>query len=148
MKNLLENRKARFDYEITQKIEVGLVLEGWEVKSIREKSANLKPAYIYVNNGEAIMKNFRVSPWKFGTVGTQDPMRDKKILMHKKEILKLEAKMNEKKIALVPLRIYISKGKIKCEVGVGTGRRKFEKRQVLKERSVQREADRAIKGLR
>ena len=146
--NLLENRKARFDYDILQKIEAGLVLSGWEVKSIREKSANLKPAYIHIQDGEAFIRNFRVSPWKFGNVGTQDPMREKKLLMHKKELLKLEAQMNEKKIALVPLRIYLSKGKIKCEVGVGKGRQRFEKRQVLKERSMKREAQKAIKGLR
>jgi len=144
---LMENRKARFDYDIVQTIEAGVMLQGWEVKSIRAKSANLKPAYIYVQNGEAFIRNFRVSPWKFGN-GVQDVMREKKLLMHKKELLKLEAQMNEKKIALVPLKIYLKNGKIKCAVGIGKGRKKYEKRQVLKERSMQREAQKAIKGLR
>ena len=144
---LLENRKARFNYDIVQTIEAGVVLEGWEVKSIRARSANLKPAYIYIQNGEAFIRNFHVSPWKFGQ-GVQDTLREKKLLMHKKELLKLESQMGEKKIALVPLRIYLSKGKIKCAVGVGKGRQNHEKRQVLKERSLQREADKAIKGLR
>ena len=144
---LMENRKARFNYEIVETIEAGLVLEGWEVKSLRAKSANLKPAYIFIHNGEAVIRNFHISPWKFGNIGLQDSLREKKLLLHKKELLRLESQMNEKKIALVPLKIYLSKGKIKCAVGVGKGRQKHEKRQVLKERSMKREAQKAIKGL-
>ncbi len=144
---LMENRKARFNYEIVQNLEAGLVLEGWEVKSIRAKAANLKPAYVTIHNGQAVLKNFRVSPWKFGQVGLQDPMREKPLLLHKKELLKLEAQMAEKKVAVVPLKIYLSKGKIKCELGVGKGRQKHEKRQVLKERTMKREAQKAMKGL-
>jgi len=145
---LMENRKARFNYEIVQKLEAGLVLEGWEVKSIRAKSANLKPAYVTIQNGQAVLRNFRVSPWKFGKVGQQDPMREKPLLLHKRELLKLESQMNEKKVAVVPLKIYLSRGKVKCELGVGKGRQKHEKRQVLKERSMKREAEKVMKGLR
>lgn len=94
---LIENRKARFDYDIVQTIEAGIVLEGWEVKSIRARSANLKPAYIMIVDGNAVLRNFRISPWKFGDTGHQDPMREKRILMHKKELEKLEGQMNEKK---------------------------------------------------
>jgi len=144
---LLENKKARFNYEIVQKIEAGVVLEGWEVKSLRAKSANLKPAYIFIENGQAFIRNFHISPWKFGKVTNQDSLREKKLLLHKKELIKLEAQMNEKKIALVPLKIYLSKGKIKCEVGVGKGRQRHEKRQVLKERTMKREAEKAMKRL-
>lgn len=144
---LLENRKARFNYDIVQTIEAGLVLEGWEVKSIKARSANLKPAYIYIENGEAVIRNFHISPWRFGQ-GEQNSLREKKLLLHKKELLKLESQMSEKKVALVPLKIYLSKGKIKCAVGVGKGRQQHEKRQVLKERTMDREAQKAIKGLR
>ena len=144
---LFENRKARFDYEITQILEAGIALEGWEVKSLRQKNGNLRSAWIKISNGEAFIQNFKIAAWRFGDTAAQDTLREKKLLLHKNEILKIEQKVLEKKVTLLPLKIYLSKGKIKCEIGVGKGRKKYEKRQVLKERSMNREAQKAIKNL-
>ena len=142
---LLENRKARFDYELTDNIEAGIVLSGWEVKSLRKKEGNLKGAWVRLDKGEAWLVNCKITPWKFGVTGEQDPHQPRKLLLHKKEILKLSAKQQEQKIAVVPLRLYLTKGKIKCELGVGKGRQRHEKKQMLKERSIDRAAQQELK---
>ncbi len=143
---LMENRKARFDYEITEEIEAGVVLEGWEVKSIRAKHGNMKSSWVKISNGEAFIQNFKVSPWKFGNTEIQNILREKKLLLHKKELLKMEQKIKEKKITVVPLKIYFKKGKIKCLIGLGKGRKRYEKKQVLKDRSLKREAQQVMKN--
>lgn len=142
---LLENRKARFDYELTDTLEAGLVLAGWEVKSLRRKEGNLKGAWVNLKNGEAWLINCKITPWKWGKMGEQDPMQPRKLLLHKKEILKLTGKQQEQKMTVVPLKIYLSSGKIKCELGVGKGRKRHEKKQVLKERSLDRQAKQDLK---
>ncbi len=142
---LLENRKARFDYEITDTLEAGMVLSGWEVKSLRRKEGNLKGAWVKLEAGEAWLHNCKITPWKFGITGIQDPHATRKLLLHKNEILKLTGKQQEQKIAVVPLKIYLSKGLIKCELGVGKGRKRHEKKQVLKERSIDRQAKQDLK---
>jgi SsrA-binding protein len=142
---LLENRKARFDYELTDTLEAGLALQGWEVKSLRKKEGNLKGAWVRIDKGEAWLVNCKITPWKFGEMGAQDPHAPRKLLLHKKEILKLSAKQQEQKVAVVPLKIYMSKGKIKSELGVGKGRKRHEKKQVLKERSIDRAAQQDLK---
>lgn len=144
---ITENRKARFDYEIVQTIEAGLVLAGWEVKSIRSKNINLAGAWVKLENGQAWLQQTHISPWKFGEIAKQDPFQPRKLLMHKKELLKLESLVAEKKVTVVPLKIYFQGGKIKCEIGVGKGRKRHEKKQVLKERSVDKEARKALKDL-
>jgi SsrA-binding protein len=143
--NLLENRKARFDYELTDNIEAGIALTGWEVKSLRKKEGNLKGAWVKLDKGEAWLVNCKITPWKFGEMAAQDPHAPRKLLLHKKEILKLSAKQQEQKIAVVPLKIYMTKGKIKCELGIGKGRKRHEKKQVLKERSIDRAAQQDLK---
>ena len=142
---LLENRKARFDYELTDTIEAGMALEGWEVKSLRRKEGNLKGAWVKLDKGEAWLVNCKITPWKFGVTGHQDPHAPRKLLLHKKEILRLSAKQQEQKMAVVPLKIYLNKDKIKCELGVGKGRKRHEKKQVLKERSIDRQAQQDLK---
>lgn len=143
---LLENRRVRFDYEIIESFEAGINLLGWEVKSIRNKSANFRSAWIKIRNEEAFLLNFKVSAWKFSQE-VQDPLRVKKLLLHKKEIVRIESKMQEKNLALVPYKIYLKRGKIKCEICLVKGRKKYEKRQVLKERDINREAKKAIKRI-
>ncbi len=145
---LADNRKARFDYEILQTLEAGIVLEGWEVKSLRAGNANLKSSWISIQNGEAYLKNCKVAVWRYGTDSQQDPLRERKLLLHKNEILKLEQQVLEKKVTIVPLKLYLSMGKIKCEIALGKGRQKYEKKQVLKERSVDREIQKVIKNMR
>lgn len=143
---LLENRKIRFDYEIIDTFEAGISLLGWEVKSIRNKNANFRSAWIKIRNEEAFLLNFKISAWRFSQE-EQDPLREKKLLLHKREIVKTEAKMQEKNLTLVPYKIYLKRGKIKCEICLVKGRKKYQKRQVLKERDVNREAKKAIKRL-
>jgi len=142
---LLENKKARFDYEITDSLEAGVVLSGWEVKSLRKKEGNLRGAWVNLKDGEAWLVNCKVTPWKFGITGEQDPHQPRKLLLHKKEILKLTAKQQEQKMTVVPLKLYMAKGKVKCELGVGKGRKRHEKKQVLKERSIDRAAQQDLK---
>ena len=142
---LLENRKVRFDYEILETAETGMVLEGWEVKSIKAKNANLKSAWIKIYQGEVFLTNFKVATWRFGQ-DNQDPMRERKLLLKRSEIDKLDTKMKEKNLTLVPYKIYLNKGKIKCEICLVKGRKRHEKRQVLKDRAQDREAKRAMKN--
>ena len=124
---LMENRKARFDYEITEEIEAGVVLQGWEVKSIRAKHGNMKASWVKISNGEAFIVNFKITLWKFGNTEIQNEIREKKLLLHKKELIKIEKKIKEKKISVVPLKIYFKKGKIKCLIGLGKGRNGMRK---------------------
>ncbi len=145
--NLAENRKARFNYEIVDNYEAGIVLSGWEVKSARNKNLNMAAAWVKIDKGEAWIHNFQISPWSFGDMSKQDPFQIRKLLLHKKEILKMEQGILEKKMTIVPLRLYLKKGRIKCELGLAKGRKKHEKKQVLKERSQMKEARKALKDL-
>ncbi len=142
---LADNRKVRFDYEIQDTLEAGVVLEGWEVKSLRAGNANIKGGWIKIINGQAFLVNTKISAWRFGDTANQETTRDRKLLLHKKEILKLEQQVLEKKVALVPYKLYLSKGKVKCEIVIGKGRKRHEKKQVLKERDLNREAKQAMK---
>lgn len=141
---LLENRKVRFDYEILESLEVGMVLFGWEVKSLKTKNANMRSAWIGIKNGEAFIKNLKIAMWRFSQ-DEQDPLRERKLLMHKNELIRLESKMKEKNLTIVPYKIYLKKGRIKCEICLVKGRKKYEKRQVLKERTQKREAQQMMK---
>ena len=142
---LADNRKVRFDYDILDTIEAGIVLEGWEVKSLRAGNANIKGGWVRVRDGEAFLTNTKIAAWKFGETSEQKTTRDRKLLLHKKEILKLEQQVLEKKVTLVPYKLYLEKGKVKCEIVVGKGRKRHEKKQVLKERDLNREARQALK---
>lgn len=142
---LADNAKVRFDYEIQDTLEAGIVLEGWEVKSLRAGNANIKGGWVRIRDGEAYLTNTKISAWKFGDTGEQKTNRDRKLLLHKKEILKLEQQVLEKKITLVPYKLYLEKGKVKCEIALGKGRKRHEKKQVLKERDLNREARQAMK---
>jgi SsrA-binding protein len=142
---LLENRKVRFDYEIIETVETGMVLFGWEVKSLKTKNANMKSAWVKIKNGEAFLKNLKIALWRFSRE-EQDPLRERKLLLHKTELLRLDAKMREKNLTLVPYKIYLKKGRIKCEICLVKGRKKYEKRQVLKERDQKREAQKMLKN--
>lgn len=144
---LLENRKVRFDYEIIDHIEAGIVLEGWEVKSIKAKAAHMKSAWVKIRHGQVFLENFRVSPWRFSQ-SEQETNKPRRLLLHKKEILKLEQKTQEKSLTVVPYKIYLKKGKIKIEICLVRGKKLHDKKQALKERSLDREAKKMLKNLR
>ena len=140
-----ENRKARHDYFIHETYEVGLVLVGTEVKSLRAGKANLKDSYAYIKNGELFLENFHISPYEQGNIFNHDPLRTRKLLMHKQEIAKLFGKVREKGYTLVPLKIYFTRGKAKLELALASGKHNYDKRRDLKAKVVKREVEQALK---
>ena len=145
IKIVAENRKARHDYFIIDKYEAGIVLKGTEVKSLRGGRANLKDAYGRIQNGEEFIHQMHISPYKFAYYNNHDPLRPRKLLLHKKEIKKLYGKINEKGMGLVPLRLYFKQGRAKVMIAVVKGKRKYDKRETIRRRDEQRDLDRAKK---
>jgi SsrA-binding protein len=145
IKIIAENRKARFNYFIEDTYEAGLVLTGTEVKSIRQGRANLKDAYARIKNGEVYVYQIHISPYPFAYYNNHEPLRVRKLLLHKREIKKLYAKVNEKGHTLVPLKLYFKDGKIKLQLAVAKGKRKYDKRDTIKRRDEKRDLDRARK---
>ena len=140
-----ENRKARHDYHIHEVFETGMVLTGTEVKSLRAGKANLKDSFAQIRNGEIMLHNMHISPYEEGNIFNHEPLRTRKLLMHKAEIIKLFSQTREKGFTLVPLNISFKKGKAKLELGLASGKKNYAKRQDLAERSAKREVDRALK---
>ncbi len=146
MKILSENKKARFAYEIIEKFEAGLVLTGQEVKSIKSGRINLAGAYVVLRGGEAFLINANVPPYQPKNLQTPyEPVRPRKLLLKKSEIKYLIGKAEQKHLTLVPLRVYTKKGKIKLEFGVGRGRQKADKKELIKKRETAREIERELK---
>lgn len=147
VKLVCQNRKAYHEYHIDQKIEAGMVLSGPEVKSLRGGKANLKDGYVKINErGEAMMHNVHISAYNFATHNPNEPIRERKLLLHKREIKKLIGKLKEKGLALIPLKIYfIGNGKAKVELGLARGKRQYDKRAALKEKQSDREVQRAMR---
>ncbi len=133
------NRKARYDYFITDTIECGIALTGTEIKSIRNGSANLKDSYAIIRNNEVYLLNMTIAPYQQGNIFNHQEKRTRKLLLHKKEILKLNNKITLEGYTLVPLKLYFVKGKAKIELGVCKGKKNLDRRQTIKERDVKRE---------
>lgn len=146
VKNIAENRKARHDYFIEETYEAGIALQGTEVKSCRLGRVNLRDSYAQVRNGELFLFHAHISPYEQGNRFNHDPERDRKLLMHKGEIMRLLGKMREKGFTLVPLRLYFKKGKIKVELALARGKHAYDKRVDIAERDVKREIARALRG--
>ena len=140
-----KNRKAYHDYFIQESYEAGIALLGTEVKSLRDGRANLKDSYAVIKDGEAFLLNCHISPYSHGNMQNHDPVRTRKLLLHKKEISKLWGKTNQQGLTLIPLRIYFKDGKAKVEIGVAKGKRQYEKRDSVKEREAKREIERHLK---
>lgn len=140
----IDNRRARFEYDLKDSFTAGIVLQGWEVKSLRAGHANLKSAWVTVRGGEVWLENCSVSRWKFSQE-EQEESRSRKLLLNKKEINKLIRETNEKGTTIVPLKIFSENGKLKCEIAVARGRKKHEKKQVLKERDDKKKAAKVMK---
>jgi SsrA-binding protein len=145
VKTIATNRRARFDYEITETFEAGIVLVGSEVKSLRNGRADLKDAYAAVKDGEMWLYGMRISPYEFAPEGGHDPDRDRKLLLHREEIAKIGSKLAERGLTLVPTRLYFKDGKAKLELGLGKGKSKYDKRETLKRKQADREMDRAMR---
>jgi len=146
MRALAENKKAYFDYEILEKFEAGMVLTGQEVKSIKSGHINLAGSYVVFRNEEAFLLNANVPPYQpKNAPSNYDPAKMRKLLLNKSEIKYLIGKSQEKHLTLVPLKVYTKKGKIKLEFGLAKGRKKANKRELLKKRAVDREIERELK---
>ncbi|HON56034.1 MAG TPA: SsrA-binding protein SmpB [bacterium] len=140
MKIILKNRKAFFDYEIIEKFEAGIELKGCEVKSLRAGKANFKDAYCEVRNYEIFLIGMRIEPYKEGSYNNPDSERDRKLLLHKSEIIKINNKINERGLSLIPLNIYLTaKQKIKLEIALAKGKRQYEKREKIKKEDLKLE---------
>lgn len=142
----INNRKAKFDYEIIDTIEAGIVLTGTEIKSIRNGHAQLKDSYAIIRNNEAFLLNMHISIYKEGNIFNHDETRTRKLLLHKKEILKLNDKIRLEGFTLVPLKLYIKENHAKVLIGVAKGRKNYDKREVIKKRDIEREMSKAIKN--
>ena len=146
MKLVCQNRKAYHDYSIEEAIEAGISLVGTEVKSLREGKANLKDSYVLIKDTEAFLFNCHISPYSHGNIMNHDPLRTRKLLLHKKEIMRLQGKIAQKGYTLIPLKIYFKDGRAKVEVGLAKGKREYEKRESIKEREANREIEKAMKS--
>lgn len=141
----INNRKAKFDYEIVDTIEAGIALKGTEIKSIRNGNANLKDSYAIVRNGEVFLLNMFVSEYKEGNQFNHDETRTRKLLLHKKEILKLHDKIRLEGFTLVPLKLYFKENHAKILLGIARGKKQYDKRESIKKRDFMREARAAMK---
>lgn len=140
-----ENRKARHEYHIHENYEAGMVLTGTEVKSLRAGKANLLDAYASIEDGELILHNMHISPYEQGNRFNHEPLRKRKLLMHKAEIMKLLGQTKTKGFTLIPLKIYFKRGIAKVDLGLATGKKLFDKRQDIAERDAKRDMDRALR---
>ena len=145
IKIVADNRKARHDYHIHESYEAGIVLTGTEVKSLRAGKANIKDAYAKIESSELMLHNMHISPYDAGNRFNHEPLRTRKLLMHRSEIDKLVGKTQEKGYTLVPLKLYFTHGIAKLQVGLVTGKKNYDKRQDMIERDAKREMDRAFR---
>ena len=146
VKTVANNKKAFHDYFIEDRIEAGLELCGTEVKSIRAGKVNLKDSFCQVKNGEMMVYAMHISPYEKGNIFNRDPMRDRRLLLHKREILRLQAKVQQDGYALVPLSLYFKDSKVKLELGLAKGKKLYDKRASAAERSAKRDMDRTMKS--
>lgn len=143
-KTICVNRKAHFDYTIEEKFEAGIMLTGGEVKSLRDGRANLKDSYGRVDKGQLFLLNTHISDYKPAYFFNGDPTRTRKLLMHKKEILRLMGKVQEQGLTLIPLRLYFKNGRAKVEIALARGKKRYDKRETIREREVQRDIARGM----
>ncbi|THU35968.1 SsrA-binding protein SmpB [Niastella caeni] len=142
----IRNRSAFHDYSIEDKYDAGMVLVGTEVKSLRDGRASFNDSYCYFNKGELWIKSLHIAEYSHGTVNNHDPVRERKLLLQKRELRKMEAKIKEKGYSIVPLRIFFNeKGYIKLEIGLGKGKKQYDKRETIKARDTEREMKRYLK---
>ena len=145
-KIIAENRKARFDYFIEDTYECGIVLEGTEVKSVKNGNISFPDAFAEINNGEVWVKNFHISEYSFSSIFNHDPDRPKKLLLHADEIKRLTRRVDEKGCTLIPLDFYLKNGRVKVTLGVCKGKKMYDKRAAIKDRDVQRDIQREFAG--
>jgi len=146
MKVVCQNRKAFYDYSIEDTLEAGIALLGTEVKSLRDGKANLKDSYVLIKDAEAFLFNCHISPYSHGNIMNHEPLRTRKLLLHKKEIERLKGKLVQKGYTLLPLKVYFKGPVAKVEIGLGKGKKQYEKRETIKEREAKKDIERAMKS--
>ncbi|MBO4897150.1 MAG: SsrA-binding protein SmpB [Clostridia bacterium] len=144
-KTIANNKKAYHDYFVLDKYEAGVELFGTEVKSIRAGKVNLKDSYCEIKNGEIFATGVHVTPYEHGNIFNKDPMRDKKLLMHKKEILKLFGQVQREGCTIIPLSLYFKGSRVKMEIGLCKGKKQYDKREAMAQRDAKRDIDRRLK---
>ncbi|EJD7535632.1 SsrA-binding protein SmpB [Listeria monocytogenes] len=144
-KLVAQNKKARHDYAIEETFEAGIVLQGTEIKSVRNARVNLKDSYARIDKGEIFLHNMHISPYEQGNRYNHDPLRTRKLLLHKKQISRLIGETKESGYSIVPLEMYIKDGYAKVLIGVARGKKKYDKRQDLKQKEAKRDIERAFK---
>ncbi len=146
VKPIASNRKAFHEYFIEDRFEAGIALCGTEVKSLRAGKVNLKDAFCQVKNGELFLYQMHISPYEKGNIFNRDPLRDRKLLMHKREIRRIHARLGQEGYALVPLSLYLKDSRVKVELGLAKGKKLYDKRSAAAEKSAKREMERAMKS--
>ena len=146
MKLVANNKKARFDYFIEDTYEAGIALHGTEVKSLRMGKCSIKESFIRIEKGEVYIYGMHISPYEKGNIFNKDPLRVRKLLLHKYEINKLQAQMQQKGYTIVPLTVYFSKGLVKVEIGLAKGKKLYDKREDLKRKDLMREKEKTVKN--
>ena len=148
MKVIANNKKANHDYFLLEKFECGIVLKGTEIKSIREGKVNIKDSYALIRNEEAFLFNMHIAKYKQGNIFNHDETRSRKLLLHKKQIIKINNKIMQDSLTLVPTKVYIEKGLAKVEIALAKGKKNYDKRQSLKEKDTKRRIDKVLKDTR
>ena len=146
IKIVAQNKKARFNYEILETYEAGIELKGTEVKSVRMSKVNISDGYVSIDNSEAYLKQVHISPYEQGNIFNVDPLRVRKLLLHKYEIKNLIGEMTQKGYTLVPLKVYLKRGKVKVEIGLAKGKKTYDKREALAKKDSERRLQRKIKN--
>ena len=145
-KTITTNRRARHDYTILESLEAGLQLKGTEVKSVRAGGASLADSFARLEGSELLLYNMHISPYEFGNIYNPDPVRPRKLLLHKRQIQKLAAEVSTKHLALIPLKLYFKNGFVKVELALAKGKKQYDKREAIKRRESDRELKRALKS--
>ena len=145
-KIIAKNQTARHNYTINETFEAGIVLTGTEIKSIRNGNVNIKDTYVMIKDGEAYIYGMHISPYEQGNIFNKDPLRDRKLLLHKREIFKLFGMIKQKGVSLIPLSLYFNGSKVKLEIGIGKGKKLYDKREDIAKRDADMKIKRALKG--
>ena len=145
VKVIAKNKKAYFDYFIEEELEVGIELAGTEVKSVRSGKCSIRESYVHVLRGELIIEGMNITPYEKGNIFNKDPLRSRRLLAHKKEILKLDGKLSQKGYTLLPLEVYLKHGRVKLKIGLGRGKKLYDKREAIAKKDAMREAQKDFK---
>ncbi|OQY00556.1 MAG: SsrA-binding protein [Desulfobacteraceae bacterium 4572_130] len=143
---IANNKKAKYNFFIFDEIEAGIVLSGTEVKSMRKGQVSIKDSYADISNGEVFLKQLHISPYKYAYYGNHEPLRSRKLLLHKFEIKRLIGKVKEKGFSIIPLKIYFKNSRVKIKIGLAKGKKLYDKRESIKQKDIKREMDRERKN--